>query len=60
MLEICLHFFVRHQVNFFMARAAQIDRTALEIFAREIGFFLFMPRARNEMMRSDLTDLTAA
>jgi hypothetical protein len=48
-------------VNPFVAKATQIDGTALDTITRNISFVLLAlaPGVRNEMMRGDLT-LTAA
>jgi hypothetical protein len=48
-------------VNPVVAKATQIDRTALDTITRNISFVLLAltPGVRNEMMRRDLT-LTAA
>jgi len=61
-LEVLFRFFVRQHVDPFVARATQIDGTTFDPITREF-FFVFlalMPRVRNEIMRRDLTYLTAA
>ena len=61
-LEVLLRFFVRQHVDPFVARATQIDRTAFDTITRTIFcvFPVLMPCVRHEMMRGDLTHLTAA
>jgi hypothetical protein len=61
-LEVVLRFFVRQQVDPFVASATQSDGTAFDTITRIIlcVFPVLMPSVRHEMMRGDLTHLTAA
>jgi hypothetical protein len=61
-LEVVLRFFVRQHVDSFVARATQVDGTAFDTITRKVFcvFPVLMPRVRQEMMRGDLTHLTAA
>jgi hypothetical protein len=61
-LEVLLRFFVRQKVKPFVARATQSDGTAFDTTTRHIlvVFPVLIPRVRPEMMRGDLTNLTAA
>jgi hypothetical protein len=61
-LEVLLRFFVRQQVDQFVARAAQSDGTAFDTITRQIFCVLpvLMPRVRHEMMCGALTHLTVA
>jgi len=61
-LEVVLRFFVRQQVDLFVASAAQSDGTAFDTITRTILCVcpVLMPRVRHEMMRGDLPYLTAA